>query len=1223
MKRLLSLLLPLLLLSGPTVLSQSQAQTVELIFPHAHANLVDEAFLSKDGKMAVTASSKESTVKIWDVTTGKLLRSVSSSGIIQVFVTPDFKYIVCGGTRASGYGDFISTSRLMTIEIATGKINSVDEKGSIASVALSPDGTKVATSCTATGTVKIWETATLKMLSSWTIPTRDHNLRFSNDGQKVLGAGGDKFTVWSTSGVLQKSIATEQYEAEDAIFTPDGSKVLTFSKRYSGFRLWDLATAQPLKAFLNGGLRTISNLQISADGKYVLSQDLRDRAVIWDMSTAQPVYNFERLGYTDAHGFSPDSKYAFVGSKLFDLAKGAIVYSAESGYGGRFSADSKSIITNDGKIIEVPGGKTVVDHLGIRTNSISNIQLRGDNSLVLQHSSVLLSILNLQSLTASELEGFKAIAIPSMDDVVLYNENEIRHLNTKGVQSTLAKVTTGFIIIRPQLVGKKLYYLEQSTYENSNQGKNYKNNLRVIDLVKMKLEETVTPIVTGDNVWVDIFISPSGKHIMMQKNNTYYADFTVYQLSPFQQVYTVKNTIDKTLFRDYLGFSPDGKYFVLRNSGDGIDEAELFETATGQLVSRINVLESTPRRALFSADGRTVAVQLGRKVVVHDLTTKTNINEFSVDGDLGCVDWAKGHAFVYDRSKITIVDIKTGQTVVNLTMIDKSNWIATHPSGLFDATPGAMDKMYFVQGLDVIDFNQLKERYYEPGLWKRCLAMEELRNVEAFKSIELPPDVEPGSVNAQGILPVKVINRGGGIGEVTVFINGKEIIKDARPAGTNAQSATITLQISINKYSALLVPGQDNYIGVKAWNASHWVVNRGKLIAYKMPSKADIKPAIHILACGVSDYTGSEIDLKYAAKDANDMANALALGAKNLFGANSAYVYKLTTGGSKEDFPTKARIRKAFDDITKSASSSDVVVVYLAGHGITWGGQDGDFYYLTQDAYSNVTSAYNDPAIRSQSSLSSTELVELLKNISAQKQVVIIDACGSGKAVDNLMSKRDIPSSTLRALDRMKDRTGVHIITGCAADAVSYEATQFGQGVLTYSLLEGIRGAALREEKFVDVNQLFQYAQDRVPALVTGLGGVQTPQVFSPFGSQSFDIGQLSDTEKKAIPIARIRPVFVKSALINKNSLDDNMQLGKKIDEKLNDMAMRGAESDLVFVNVPDYPEGCKVSGIYEQTGDGIVGDIKKKCSNTEKKYTVKGQNVDEFVENLLGAVKN
>lgn len=52
---------------------------------------------------------------------------------------------------------------------------------------------------------------------------------------------------------------------------------------------------------------------------------------------------------------------------------------------------------------------------------------------------------------------------------------------------------------------------------------------------------------------------------------------------------------------------------------------------------------------------------------------------------------------------------------------------------------------------------------------------------------------------------------------------------------------------------------------------------------------------------------------------------------------------------------------------------------------------------------------------------------------------------------------------------------------GSAAAAVSYEASQYGRGLLTYSLLQGMRGAALRDDAFVDVQRLFQYAADQVP----------------------------------------------------------------------------------------------------------------------------------------------
>ena len=84
-----------------------------------------------------------------------------------------------------------------------------------------------------------------------------------------------------------------------------------------------------------------------------------------------------------------------------------------------------------------------------------------------------------------------------------------------------------------------------------------------------------------------------------------------------------------------------------------------------------------------------------------------------------------------------------------------------------------------------------------------------------------------------------------------------------------------------------------------------------------------------------------------------------------------------------------------------------------------------------------------------------------IKRIPALKQVLLLDTCASGKLVERLTDKREVDGSQIRALDRLKDRTGMHVLAGCAADAVSYEATRYGQGLLTYSLLTGMTGGAL------------------------------------------------------------------------------------------------------------------------------------------------------------------
>ena len=298
------------------------------------------------------------------------------------------------------------------------------------------------------------------------------------------------------------------------------------------------------------------------------------------------------------------------------------------------------------------------------------------------------------------------------------------------------------------------------------------------------------------------------------------------------------------------------------------------------------------------------------------------------------------------------------------------------------------------------------------------------------------------------------------------------------------------------------------------------------------------------------------------------------------------------------------------------------MVVYLSGHGINLGGTDEDFYYLTQDAYTANANAYNDPAIKQQATLSSQELVEMFKKVPALKQVLMIDACASGKVVDNLIAKRDIESGTLRALDRMKDRTGLHIITGCTADAVSYEASRYGQGVLTYSLLEGMRGLALREDKFIDVNQLFQFAQERVPILASGIGGIQTPQVFSPNGSQSFDLGELTTDEKKQITLAKARPFFIRSTFIDEQKFRDVLGLGKKMDEMLNEVSVRGESSPLLFVDVSEYPDACQISGQYKQIEGKYSMKLNIICEGKESLHTAVAKDEKELLDKIMLLLK-
>jgi hypothetical protein len=62
------------------------------------------------------------------------------------------------------------------------------------------------------------------------------------------------------------------------------------------------------------------------------------------------------------------------------------------------------------------------------------------------------------------------------------------------------------------------------------------------------------------------------------------------------------------------------------------------------------------------------------------------------------------------------------------------------------------------------------------------------------------------------------------------------------------------------------------------------------------------------------------------------------------------------------------------------------------------------------------------------------------------------------------------------------------------ANQSAYETSVYGQGLLTYSLLFGMKsGTALQNSSYVDVDALFQFSADKVKDLAKGIGGIQEP----------------------------------------------------------------------------------------------------------------------------------
>ena len=301
----------------------------------------------------------------------------------------------------------------------------------------------------------------------------------------------------------------------------------------------------------------------------------------------------------------------------------------------------------------------------------------------------------------------------------------------------------------------------------------------------------------------------------------------------------------------------------------------------------------------------------------------------------------------------------------------------------------------------------------------------------------------------------------------------------------------------------------------------------------------------------------------------------------------------LLATGMGEDMrpPTKENIKTAFESARK-AHSCDILIVYFSGHGTAV--QD-TYCYLTREARSFDLS---DPSVRKQCSVTSDELAKWIIQIPARKQAMILDTCEAGEAAKRLAETRQIPSGQVRAIDRLKDRTGFYVLMGCASDSVSYEASQYGQGLLTYALLQGMQGARLREGEFIDVEPLFEYAADTVPGLALGVGGIQRPQVIAPVARYeqkemqraSFDIGQLKLEDRKMIVLPLPRPLVLHPRLLNPEEVGDSLHLSELLDVQLrgeSEAVPRGGT--IVYVDANELPGAVEPKGIYSVMGGKIV----------------------------------
>ncbi|MEZ4939971.1 MAG: caspase family protein [Saprospiraceae bacterium] len=1028
-----------------------------------------------------------------------------------------------------------------------------DSTASIPSVAFSPDGEKILTSAKYPSyytdekgwrrpimiprkrkhAALLWDTSgqLITTYSEYTEPIIF--AAFSPTGDSVLTACQDStITLWNLNGDTLKTFKGPSLPSSSA-FSPDGKYILTAWGRWSNnghaVKLWS-TTGQPVQSFdeYTFGLR---NAVFLPDGKKILMVDANGIAKIRDLAGK------ELVTFT-GHGITPNSLDVATTPRGVEILAGCSDQSA------------KLLNLADRKMKRFchSCGTGSKSHLKVPTAAFS-----ADGSLILTGGwdpTNQIGNAKLWDAAGRELKEFKGHKNPVTSVAIAPNGKKIL---TNSWNDDEAKLwdSTGV---------KKKTLLELFT---SSSGRSV--------AFSPKGDKFVTGGIDYARLW-----KTTGKKLKKLKGYNWYVSC--------------------------VAFSPDGAT-VLAGSGD--KTVKLWDLS-GQVLQSFIGHNAEIESVAFSPDGKQVLT------ASRDYTAKL----WDTSGQLlktfkGHKLWLVGAAFLPGANHILTASTDrtlkfwsapTGQELASLLFIDSTDWIATTPSGLFDASEGAMALMHYVVNYndkwEVIELEQLKERYFEPGLLQKVLGYVPggLRPVNDLDQLELYPEITDARIE-DGRLHVQLEERNGGIGKVMLLLN--DVIELESNANPEFQSSFV---FDLNRLAGHFLPGTANHLSLRAYNSKNWLKGPPFRIDYRPSSNTDKSgiPSNHLqtirdapleainlyaLVVGTARYRGDDLKLTFPDKDAIAFAEALDSIGRKLFRKNIE-VQLLTT--SAEPWPRKAEIAKAIRDIAAKADPDDILLVYFSGHGITYppNSEKGQFYYLTTDILSDKL---DDESVLRAQAIAQDTLQEWIRQVKARKRILILDACNSGAVVDAIVHGRALNSDQRRSLERMKDLSGMFVLAGSAADKASFEATPFGHGLLTYSLLNNMPKVAASNGTYIDVGKLFTAALNEVPRLAAGIDRMQKPEMI---GTGSYDIGIIDGEPPFTIP--RAIPVFLRTNFLDRQKFKDVQELSKAVNTYLESLATQDQADFAFWGDVFEcHSDHYYIGGLYQTQGETITGEAK------------------------------
>lgn len=429
--------------------------------------------------------------------------------------------------------------------------------------------------------------------------------------------------------------------------------------------------------------------------------------------------------------------------------------------------------------------------------------------------------------------------------------------------------------------------------------------------------------------------------------------------------------------------------------------------------------------------------------------------------------------------KIQLIDLKRLRIALTIAPFSDGEWIAYTPKGTYTASLHGTDGLYWSLGDNYLPFDALAQKFEKPNLVRDTLAR--LTSGKLTDDDVTKPDVKPEVFSApykvkmlsplasqtkdeNFVLKFEVRKDRPDLPDAQFLyrLNGREVL---RSRGFEEEAVTETEEVQTVSRRFALRPGPNVIEVSMRWKGALVATQRVEVQRTGGAEQSLSQRTLWFFGVGVSRYENPSQNLEYADADATSLAALLQKQKGRLF-------RDVRTRVLVDEKATERNVRISLNEFLSQAAPNDLVIVFVAGHGVT--DKEQKLYFMTHDA----------DLKRPYTGMSVDRIRQYLENRPLnQNALLLLDICHAGAA------ERVVSDDAVQALSK---GTGAIVFASSSGSQLSYEDASYegGHGAFTAALLEALRGMADKDTGNRDgINSLQEtivYATAQVPRLTEG-----------------------------------------------------------------------------------------------------------------------------------------